>query len=221
MFMSKITLDAVNMKRAGVYEEHQALWKVFSDHPDRERDFLYRKTDDGYFLTVSSREPLETGLLKRVECKEYNPTLKAGERIFFSLRFNPIVKRRDEKNRQVRVDMVQDMRKKMIDEGVPASELPRRLEIAEEVAGHWFDRRSDFLGVEVEKSNNNKSRSIIVESYTQDKFRKSGGKNVVLSRIDLQGFAIVNEPEKFRQALFNGVGCAKGFGFGLLLVRRA
>ncbi len=219
MFMSKIILDPVLMKRAGVYEEHRALWKIFSDSPDRERDFIYRKMDRASFLAVSSREPVETKFLRNLQVKEYNPLLEAGERLHFSLRFNPIVKRRDENGRQQRIDLVQDFRKQKINEGVPLENIPRRLEIAEEVGAEWIMKRSESLGFELEQGDN--WSGLMVESYSQERFQKGKAGKVVLSCIDVRGFATVTDAENLKQALFNGVGCAKGFGFGLLLVRRA
>lgn len=219
MFMSKIILDPVQMKLAGVYEEHRALWKIFSDSPDRERDFIYRKMDQAGFLAVSSREPVETSFLRNLQVKEYNPQLEAGERLHFSLRFNPIVKRRDENGRQQRIDLVQDRRIKLKEQGASGSERLKRLEIAEEVGVEWLMKRSEALGFELEQGEN--WSGLIVESYSQERFQKRKGRKVVLSCMDVRGFATVTDPEKLKQALFNGVGCAKGFGFGMLLVRRA
>ncbi|WP_319764155.1 type I-E CRISPR-associated protein Cas6/Cse3/CasE [Maridesulfovibrio sp.] len=219
MYMTKIVLDPVMMKRAGVYEEHRALWKIFSDSSDRERDFIYRRMDPSSFLAVSSREPAETRFLRTLQVKEYNPQLEVGERLHFSLRFNPIVKRRDENGRQQRIDIVQDRRKEMERQGLPRTEWDKRLEIAEEAGAQWIMKRSETLGFELEHGEN--GPGLIVESYSQERFQKGKGRMVNLSCMDVRGFAKVTDPENIKRALFNGVGCAKGFGFGLLLVRRA
>lgn len=215
MYMSKLSIDPAVLVRTGVYEAHQALWQVFSDSPDRERDFLYRQTDRFDFLTVSARKPLDTPLLRRVSVKDYSPKLAVGDRLAFSLRFNPVVKRRNERNRQERIDMVQDERKRLEREGVPRQDWPSRLELAEQVALSWLTKREPDLGLRVDQS------SLMVEAYDQDRFRKAGGKRVTLSRLDVRGIAEVMEPQALAETLFRGVGCAKGFGFGLLLVRKA
>jgi CRISPR system Cascade subunit CasE len=213
MYMSKIELDMAKPSRLGVYEAHQALWKLFSDSPDRERDFLYRRLDTASFLTVSRRRPDRRGFVHTMQSKEYAPVLSAGDRLMFSLRFNPVVKRRNENGRQVRVDMVQDERQRLMREG---AQLPPRPEIAEGVAETWLDKRRRDLGLSPEPA------SLMVESYDQVRFRRHGGKRpVVLSCIDVRGFAAVDDTALLERALFNGVGCAKGFGFGLLLIRRA
>lgn len=213
MYMSKIELDIAKSSRLGVYEAHQALWKLFSDSPDRERDFLYRRLDTASFLTVSVRKPEREEFVRRMDVKEYYPRLSAGDRVMFSLRFNPVVKRRNEHGRQVRVDLVQDERKRLMN---GQAELPPRPVIAEGVAEEWLGKRQRNLGLSLEPG------SLMVESYDQARFARHGGRRpVVLSRIDARGFASVTDVAQLEGALFNGVGCAKGFGFGLLLIRWA
>lgn len=214
MYMSKLSFDPVRITRQGVYDAHQALWTVFSDDPDRRRDFLYRQMDERTFLTVSDREPLRRDLLSRCEVKRYEPRLKEGERVYFSLRFNPVVKRRDAQRRQVRVDLVQDRRRRLAAEGVLPDALPPWHALAESAAGEWLANRRETLGLEV--------GDVLVEAYCTEKFAKRRGERPVsLARIDAGGFARVTDAARLTESLRNGVGCAKGFGFGLLLVRRA
>ena len=216
MYMSKLVFDRVHLARRSVYEAHQALWDVFSDGPERERDFLYRETDPGVFLAVSAREPGPRPQLASADTKPYDPRLRAGERVLFSLRVNPVRKTRDERGRQVRHDIVQDLRKRLMAEGTPQQRLPTRLELAERTAGHWLAARRAALGLEID------SEALMVEAYDNRRFRKAkGGAEVVVTTLDLRGFATVADPEALRTALFEGVGPAKAFGCGLLLVRRA
>jgi CRISPR system Cascade subunit CasE len=46
------------------------------------------------------------------------------------------------------------------------------------------------------------------------------GKTAGFSSVDFEGEIEVIEPERFAEALFSGIGPAKGFGCGLMLVRR-
>ncbi len=214
MFMSKLAIDPVQMTRAGIYEAHQALWRAFSDSADRRRDFLYRQIDQRTFLTVSRREPPPSGMFLRRDVKPYAPQLRDGERIHFSLRFNPVVKRRDEGGRQLRINLVQDWRRKLLEEGTPESKMPSWHAIAETAAAHWLDSRKETLGIA--------AQTILVETYTLEQFEKANSRApITLARIDMTGFATVTDAASLGEALIRGVGCAKGFGFGLLLVRRA
>ncbi|WP_022660210.1 type I-E CRISPR-associated protein Cas6/Cse3/CasE [Paucidesulfovibrio longus] len=220
MYMSKLSFDPAALVRAGIYEMHQALWDVFSDGPERKRDFLFRDIGGGRdgancFLAVSERPPVKSDFLIRREVKEYDPLLAVGDRVLFSVRVNPVRKTR-EGDKQKRYDVVQDLRTRLMEAGTPKHALPPRSELAEQAGRDWLLARQEGLGLEVEPE------TVLADGYAQDRFRKSSGcKPIVLGRLDLRGFARVANPDALRMALFQGVGCAKGFGFGLLLVRRA
>lgn len=215
MYMSKLCLNPVAMAGAGIYDTHRALWKVFGRDPDQGRDFLYRTLEGWNVLAVSAEPPLESPLLRKKEVKPYDPKLRVGERVLLSLRVNPVRKRRDEQGRQVRVDVVQNERRRLLAEGALPEALPNRVELAEGVGLEWLARRQESLGLELDEG------TFMAESYAREEFRKPDGRPVVLGRLDLRVFARVTDPEQLREALFRGVGCAKGFGFGLPLVRRA
>ena len=226
MYISKVEFDAVQLARAGLYEngryaEHQWLWRLFADSPERKRDFVYRRMKPSqndrlnapYFLVVSEREPEDGPFLRRLVVKPYEPQLATGERVAFSLRCNPVVTRPGKEGRRSRVDMVQDARLRLKREGVPEAAMPRRTVLAQEIAPEWLTRH-DF-GLEVD------AESIQVEAYDQLRFDRPKGGKITLARLDLLGAGTVRDPEALRHALYKGVGRARGFGFGLLLVRRA
>lgn len=217
MYMSRLEFDRAALARRSLYEAHRALWDVFSDGPDRKRDFLYRELDPGVFLTVSRREPPAAwNGLNRLDVKPYAPRLRAGERVLFSLRANPVRKTRDEAGRQVRHDIVQDLRTRLMAGGALKEDLPPRLDLAERAAADWLAARGESLGLAPEKG------TVLVEAYENQRFRKTrDGREVVVSMLDMRGFAAVADPEALRRALFEGVGPAKAYGCGLLLVRRA
>jgi CRISPR system Cascade subunit CasE len=51
-------------------------------------------------------------------------------------------------------------------------------------------------------------------------WRQRGGKGIALSTLDFEGGLAVTDPERLRVVLLAGIGPAKAFGCGLLLVRR-
>lgn len=233
MYISKVEFDPKKLaveieKRArsgqrinGSYEAHQYLWWLFDNRPDQERDFLYRRMkpprdsnrNAPHFLVVSEREPEDRPYLRRLVVKPYAPQLACGERLLFSLRCNPVITRQNAiTRRHHQVDMVQDARLRLKREGVPEAEMPRRTELAQNVAPEWLARH-DF-GLDVDTA------SIQVEAYDQLRFDHPKGGKITLARLDLLGAGTVRDPEALRHALYKGVGRARGFGFGLLLVRR-
>lgn len=225
MYISKVEFDAVRLAQAGLYQsgryaEHQWLWQLFSDSPQRKRDFVYRHmkashdggTNAPHFLVVSEREPEDRPYLRRLVVKPYAPQLACGQRLEFSLRCNPVITRTGEDGTRNRVDMVQDARLRLKREGTPEADLPRRTALAQEIAPEWLARH-DF-GLELD------ANSVQVEAYDQFRFMHPKGGKLTLARLDLRGTGTVRDPQALRHALYKGIGRARGFGFGLLLVRR-
>ena len=70
--------------------------------PDQRRDFLWREMEQrGAFLILSARAPVDRhALFELDEPKSFAPALAAGDRLGFSLRANPVVRRRDPSRRR-------------------------------------------------------------------------------------------------------------------------
>jgi len=220
MFMSRVSLrsDANNLKAVarlmagGGYRIHQALWRLFGDDPDAERSFLYQQQTDSSvptFLMVSEHPPEDRDGLWRVESKPYRPQLEPGQRLGFSLRVSPIVSRRDTSGRQRRHDVVMDLKRQYPN----PQERPAQPDLVQKASWQWLENRHDRLGFAVEQD------SFLAEGYRQHELAKPGHK-VRFSTVDLQGVLTVTDPERMLAALYGGIGPAKAFGCGLMLVRR-
>lgn len=220
MYFSRIQLrsDADPRKLVGLngYREHQALWNLFEPDPDAKRDFLFRR--DGqphrpiYFL-VSTREPSDRENLWDVETKPYDPQLQAGQTLAFTLRANPVITRTDSKGRSRRNDLVMDIKKQTAWKDQPETERPSLTQLVQQAGEQWLQNRQDTIGATVQ--------SLRSEAYQQHRSYKRGQeKPIRYSTFDLQGTLTVNDGDALRSALFNGIGPAKAFGCGLLLVRR-
>jgi CRISPR system Cascade subunit CasE len=198
------------------YNIHRLIWPLFSRGLDDERSFLYRQESDGKlptFYIVSEREPEDESTLWDIDVKKYAPILKAGQNLSFSLRANPIVSKRDEKGKQHRHDLVMDEKLRMKKEN-NGNKYPDISEIVQAKGVEWLQKKAEKNGFSIDT---NKVRA---DSYRNHKFYKPNGKHhVSFNTIDFTGILTVTDPELFKQALFNGIGPAKGFGCGLLLVR--
>lgn len=225
MYMSQIELKADAARRpefwrtvSGGVEAHKLIWRLFADSPDRQRDFLYRRQDDGQgprarFVTVSDREPLDrSGLWEIRGPKAYRPRLKTGQRLGFTLRANPVVSRRDDAGKLHRHDVIMDAKKRLAAEGRPRQEWPPLPELVQEAGFQWLIRRAGDGGFAV------KPDEVRADGYHQVRFSK-GARQVSLSSLDFNGFLTVIDPEALGRVLYQGLGPAKGYGFGLLLVR--
>ena len=196
------------------YKTHQALWSLFDDDPDAERDFLFRRDDlfQGVrYFVVSQRQPNDKTGLWQIETKPYSPQIHAGQTLAFNLRVNPVVKRKGEDGKSRRHDVVMDAKRRTKREG--AEKKKHVLEIAQEEGATWLMRRAACHGFAVNEE------SIRAEAYHQHKsFKKN--KNISYSTLDVSGVLVVDNPGLFAESLTKGVGPAKAFGCGLMLVRR-
>ena len=84
-------------------------------------------------------------------------------------------------------------------------------------AAKWLIDKSALNGFTVELSK--EEPWLDVYAYQQHLLRKKGNEKIRFSSIDFSGTLIVSDPEKFQGILFSGLGPAKSFGCGLMLVR--
>ncbi|GJD65409.1 type I-E CRISPR-associated protein Cas6/Cse3/CasE [Methylobacterium frigidaeris] len=135
---------------------HRLIWSLFADHPDRERDFLWRE-DGGSawqrttFLVLSAREPSGGGGLFEVESKPFAPALSAGQALRFRLRAAPSfsVPSKTRGERGKRVDPVWHEMKKdehRLKTLLPDDRQKLRLEIERDVLSGWLARQGRESG---------------------------------------------------------------------------
>ena len=219
-FASSADRDVVSLARqvcADAYREHQSLWRLFEKDPDAERDFLFRREQVGrwprYFM-VSDREPAYIDGLWRIESKPYAPGIASGQVLAFSLRVNPVVTRTNEAGRKQRHDVVMDRKKQIDYSSMTASERPPMANLIDEAGIHWLERRAEKHGFSFDPD------GVRVDGYLRHRVSKKGGKTICFSTLDYTGLLAVDDTALFKTALFQGIGPAKAFGCGLLLVRR-
>jgi len=222
VFFSKIRLrgdissrDAFNLTKGNGYNVHRLVWGFFADTPERRRDFLYRHEmiDDGpTFYVVSERQPIDTTGMWELLAKEYHPKLIAGQPLSFTLRVNPICAKRDATERQHRHDVVMEEKGKLKNQGKRINEA----EIVQECGVQWLRTRCAGLGFNVNAS------GVRADGYRQHKLIKhNGNQAITFSTLDFNGILTVTNPDTFvAECLYKGIGPAKGFGCGLMLVRR-
>ncbi len=218
MYLSRLTLldhpniEALIRHLGDAYREHQMLWRLFPEDPQAKRDFLYRRDmrrgRPCYFL-LSWRPPVNTlGLWHIDPPKLFAPRLRAGQTLAFSLRANPVVRR----GRQ-RHDVVMERKRRMNWKTLPASERPPLMTLARDAGLEWLRRQGERHGFRFDPE------AVRVDAYRQHHCRR-GGRTIRFSTLDFTGLLTVTEPDAFVQALYQGIGPAKAFGCGLLLVKR-
>ena len=199
------------------YEVHAMIWRIFSDGSRKKRDFIYRMEVQGrspLIYAVSESEPADLDGIWEIDQKEYRPVLRAGQRLGFSLRANPVRTKRNEMGKHCRHDVVMDAKKLLQDSGCPPDAWPPGAVLVQQEGYNWLEFRAGRLGFSVEQD------LVRADGYRQHRFRKwDGGQRVAISTIDFNGVLTVTDSDQFEETLVTGVGPAKSFGCGLLLVR--
>lgn len=200
--------------RMGAYESHRLVWALFGDTADRDRDFLYRLDWRGgrpEIMAVSAEAPHDEHNLFDIETKPYDPALRAGDRLSYMIRLNPVL-RKEVDGRRRKVDVVMDA---VHARRATGETHPDRMEVARAALPDWLARQGRRDGFESVPD------ALVVEAYDRVEFVSSARRRVQIAGVDLRGELTVTDPDAFRHMLFTGLGSAKAFGYGLMLVRRA
>lgn len=202
------------------YREHQVLWQLFDTDPDAARDFLYRQViEQGRikYYVLSERMPVDRSGMWVVDTpKPYDPKLVEGQRLFFTLRANPVVTVAAAEGKKLRHDVVMNAKKRMSFDALSPVDRPPLQQLVQDSCVPWLQARAESNGFSIEPE------FVTVDGYQQhESFAKQQKRPVRYSTVDFQGILTVTDPEQFRTALFSGIGKAKAFGCGLMLIRRA
>ncbi len=190
---------------------HGLVWALFNDGTTAPRSFLYREIEPGTYMAVSEHAPRDAHGLWQIDQKPYQPTLSVGQRLGFVLRANPVVTVvQPGKPRGLRADAIMHAKSKL-----SAAERPKfTSKDASTIAVSWLVKRGPGLGFEIDTD------ATSADGYQQVRILRPGRQSaIVFSEIEFTGALTVKDPELLRQALFKGIGKARAYGCGLLLVR--
>jgi CRISPR system Cascade subunit CasE len=188
--------------------QHNLLWSVFSDGPDRRRDFLWREEQDGSFLTLSARRPAQSDLFETHQLREFAPVLAPGDRLEFQLRCNATRQKRD----GARVDVVMDALRAF----TTGSRADERMRLATTEGSAWLARQGEQAGFRVLAA---EAADYSAEVLPGHRGPRKGQPQFGI--LDLAGRIEVTDAAAFLTQLRLGFGRAKAFGCGLMLIRRA
>lgn len=190
------------------YRDHALIWRLFPGNGEK-RDFIFRRLDDGKsYYVVSARPPQEDSGLFQIQTKPYAPQVTAGTTLAFELRANPVISRRTADGRSQRHDVLMDAKRR-----APADKAHKLAQVMDAAGKAWLLERAPRWGLAVHES------SLLQKAYTQHRIKRKG-QGIGYSSLDYQGVAEVTDADKLTHALLHGAGHSKGFGCGLLLVKR-
>lgn len=190
--------DAVRLlKIRDSYDWHQRIWQAFAQRDGAKRDFLIRvdQKEEAYRVLILSPTQPSKPTWCPTECfgtKEIPANYFSHKTYRFSLLANPTIK--------MRVDNPDGSRKKN-GRRVP---ITRREDLV-----RWLHRKAGAAGFSFEPET---LRTIPRGRAFFRKERTQGTHTAV----EFQGTLTVEDPSLFLDAVRQGIGSAKAFGFGLL-----
>lgn len=203
--------EATHQLLAGAYAEHQWLWRFFPSEAGSARDHIFRRADLGQamrFYVVSKRPPVAFSEAWSVKTRPYAPRLQAGDELEFELRANPVVTRKHEDGKSRRHDVVMDAKRRAKEEG---SERASGYSLVRSACTAWLNQQGGQHGFLIDEA------GLSVDGYTQHVGKAD---SIRFSSVDFRGGLRVTDPDAFAATLASGLGHAKAFGCGLMLVRR-
>lgn len=215
MYFSRLTLKESRSKEFyNVFKEqysiHKLIWKIFSDSKDRKRDYIYLVKDNMTIYTISYREPVGINSIWDIETKLYNPKIERGMYLEFMLKVNPVV------SRKITGKQVSSRHDVIMDEIYRQRDLPEktaRIDLVEQEGTRWLKERAVKNGFSI------LDKDIRIDGYRQERFFKEN-KKIQISTIEISGILKVEVKETFLKTLYNGLGSAKGFGCGMMLIKK-
>lgn len=216
--------SALHQRMDGPFADHQWLWRWFPAESGSARDFVFRRHDvEGApgFYVVSQRPPEPPLGDWQARTRGYEPQVSAGEQMSFELRANPTVRHsRDGKSK--RHDVVMDAKRQLLAErglqhwaDLPdqnGNGRPALYDLVQQRCGAWLVRQGERHGFSID------ANSLQVDAYQQHSEQKD--RQLQFTTVDFSGQLTVTNPTAFAAALATGIGHAKAFGCGLLLIRR-
>jgi CRISPR system Cascade subunit CasE len=218
MYLSRISLDreaAARMSRfapLSASRSHGMVWSWFSDGAMKERDFLFRVDhEEEVVVWTLSQEPPAAPTPWRADSKRFTPDLRKGDRMHFLLRANPTFRAAGGEGKGKRHDVVMDAKRRARLEG----SRPAEAEIVTPACVNWLAQRAARCGFLVDITRTRADR------YVVERFARRREGTASLATVDLSGILEVTEPDLFTKAVASGIGPAKAFGCGLMLIKRA
>jgi CRISPR system Cascade subunit CasE len=203
-YLTQATLDlgtAARLRLHDTYRWHQAVWKAFPGRDGNQRSFLTRldQRREGFrLLIVSSVQPVRPEWCPADEeawkTKVIPESYFTRSRYAFQLCANPT---------------------KKVSKELPAATLTkngRRVPLSKrEDLVEWIKRKGVQGGFTVDEA------TLRTFSRGREYFEKKGHAGLH-SAVEFQGILAVTDLARFHETFTHGIGSAKAFGFGLLVI---
>ncbi len=201
------------------YSLHQFIWSLASENKSQKRNFLYRVEYDEFqkikhiYVLASTCIKAQDNIQIKTSSK-FQPQLHKGDPLFFKLRANPIIKRKID-GQAKEYSVVMDMKHQFEKSGKNYLDQYSLSGLIHEAGSKWLMRKgADNHGFRIEPS------ELRIDNFREFSVSSPGKNKYKLRTLDFEGILTIIDPVSFVNALFSGVGSAKSFGCGLMLVKR-
>lgn len=200
MILHRHDLERPQSRFLDNYALHKAAWDCFPGRPDAARDFLLRLdwlTEGCRLYVLSGSEPVRPDWCPAAGwgVKEIAPSFLRHDAYAFDLLANPTRK----------VTALRD--------GKPTKNGKRLALVHEDEQRRWLEAKAEQHGFRLDET----APLAIDEIGPQFFVRKA--KNGVHLGVRFRGLLRVTDRERFTLAFHKGIGSAKAFGFGMLLLQ--
>lgn len=203
-WLARIQIDyatAARHKLRDNYAWHQAMWEAFPGREDEDRSFLFRVDvrDDGpEVLMLSHVEPACPDWCpgEGWSVKQIKPEFLRHRYYQFDLRANA--------TRKVT---------KLTGSGEPSKNGRRAVISGEQELHAWLDRKATQGGFRVVDDS-----PLVIDPRMDYHFRKGNTSGLHVGA-RFRGTLQVIDPDRLKETFYQGIGSAKAFGFGLLLLQ--
>jgi CRISPR system Cascade subunit CasE len=192
---------AARLRLRDSYDWHQAVWQAFPGRDDKPRDFLTRldQRREGFrLLIVSPAKPTRPDWCppgpESWKTKPIPATYFTRNRYAFQLCANPTRK----------------VSKQRPDGSLTKNGTRVPLRTREEFL-EWIQRKGQQGGFTADQA------TLRTFSRGREYFDKNGQRGLH-SAVEFQGILTVTDPARFHETFTRGIGSAKAFGFGLLVI---
>jgi CRISPR system Cascade subunit CasE len=198
LYLTRIRLstnEAAKLRLTDAYAWHRKIWEAFPSPPGQPRDFLCRVDRRGgvFHVLVLSPRPPQLPPWGTWETRQIPARFFQFDRYVFSLRANPT---------QMRVVRTANGKRR---------KNGRRTGIFQPAAlRQWIARKLEAAGCQLEQ--------LAFDPPVRDHFYRKGRRGTHL-RVDFRGVLRVQDRQAFFRAVQEGIGRARAFGFGMLLLR--
>jgi CRISPR system Cascade subunit CasE len=215
-WLARLEVDAETARAEEIYDSydwHQKLWECFPDVPDAKRDFLIRidQLEGAFRLWIlSKRKPVRPQWCPpdRFAVKEIAPSFFSHRYYAFDLRANAV---------KAKVQRGHNGETLYKPNGKRKSGKRRPLVKPDELH-EWLVRKAANGGFRIVEGKP-LDISPVVENHFKKRDKKTGTEQSAYhGGVQFRGTIEITDPKKFIETYQSGIGSAKSFGFGMLLL---